>query len=227
MNAPDLRTAKIFVPRITVALAAAAALLAGPVAAAKTPKPGAPITLPAPASFVAAVAAVEKATGSKATDLELKGNPLPAAEGRAFRMEGHTATLLVEGSHDAFLKAGFYLFRIERAFGMGGGQDIVALVPGTDRASLLRRVGTADPHQHLGPDQIAEWLAALDKDEPFALTEIGTDYVAGRFKAVPKDPAAVAKRCAEIAPELIKGSGSAIDLLTEEIRANRTLYLIW
>ncbi|HSM93548.1 MAG TPA: DUF4253 domain-containing protein [Anaeromyxobacteraceae bacterium] len=210
-------------PRALV-LTALSALLASLPAAAATPKP---ISLAAPKSFAAAVAAIEKATGSKAMDLELKGNPLPADEGRAFHVDGKTATRLVDGSHGAFLKAGLYLFRLERSFGMGGGLDTVALVKTTDRDALIRRVGTADPRGKVGTDAIIEWLAALEKDAPFSLNEIGVDFVAGRFAAAPKDPAAVARRCAEFAPELVKGSGSGLDLLTEEIKVNRTLYLIW
>lgn len=226
MTALDLRTSMTSV-RLVAALAALAALFAVAPAAAKAPPPPKPISLAAPKTYAAALTAIEKATGARATDLELKGNPLPAEEGRAFRVDGKVATRLIEGSHGAFLKAGFYLFRLERSFGLGGGLDVVALVKTTDRDALLRRVGTADPHGVVTNDQIAEWLAALEKEEPFALNEIGVDYVAGRFVKAPKDPAAVAARCAAFAPELTKGSGSAIDLLTEEIKANRTLYLIW
>lgn len=209
-----------------LALASLAALLAPPAARGKEPK-GASVVLAPPKSFAAAVQAIEKATGTKASDLELKGNPLPADEGRAFRIEGHLATRLIEGSHAPFLKAGLYLFRHERSFGMGGGLDIVGLVKTTDRAALIRRVGTSDPTKQRTTEQIVAWLEALDRELPFALDEIGDDFVAGRFAAVPKDPAAVARRCAEFAPELVKGSGSAVDLLTREIKDNRTLYLIW
>jgi hypothetical protein len=212
-------------PSRALALAAFAALIAAGTVRA-SPASG-PISLPPPRSFAAGIAAIEKATGAKAIELALDHKAVPAAEGRAFKIDGHVATRLIDGSHDSFLAAGLYLFRYERSFGMAGGKDIVALVPTTDRAALIRRVATSDPHKVVTPEQIAEWLAALERDEPFALNEIGVDYVAGRFKEVPKDPAAVARRCAEIAPELVKGSGSAIDLLTEEIRSNRTLYLIW
>jgi hypothetical protein len=211
-----------------LALAAAAALTQAPAAASAAPVKGKdPIVLPVPKSFDAGVAAIQRATGTKAKDLELGGKILLANEGRSFQMEGHLATRLVEGSHDAFLKAGLYLFRLERAFGIGGGSDIVALVATTDRDALIRRVGTSDPSKKQTTDQIVEWLAALEKDEPFALTEIGHDFIAGRFRATPKDPAAIAQRCAQIAPELVKGSVSAMDLLTEEIKTDRTLYLIW
>jgi hypothetical protein len=225
MTALDLRTAMTSA-RHVAALASLAALFGGSPAAAKAPPPK-PISLAAPKSLAAAATAVEKATGSKAMDLELKGNPLPAEEGRAFHVKGKVATRLIDGSHDAFLKAGLFLFRLERSFGMGGGLDLVALVKTTDRGALIRRVGTADPRGTVTTDQIVEWLSALDQDEPFALNEIGTDYVAGRFAKAPSDPRAVASRCAAFAPELTKGSGSAIDLLTEEIRSERTLYMIW
>jgi len=208
-------------------LAALGALLASGNAGAKAPAGSVPIALAGPKSFVAAVTALEKATGAKAAELELQGKPLMADEGRSFRVEGHLATRLLEGSHAAFLKAGLYLFRVERSFGMGGGLDLVALVKNADRAALIRRVGTADPAGQMTTDKIVDWLAELEQEEPFQLEEIGTDFVAGRFKKVPKDPVGIARRCAEAAPELVKGSPRAIDYLTEEIRTNRTLYLIW
>jgi len=213
--------------RLALAFAALTALAAAPVARAKAPAVFGPIVLAAPKDFASAIRAIEKATGSKAMDLELKGNPLPAGEGRAFNVEGRVATRLLEGSHEPFLKAGLYLFRLERSFGMGGGLDVVALVKTTSWDGLIRRVGTSDPHGTLGPDQIVEWLTALAAREPFTLDEIGTDYLAGHFKATPKDPAAVARHCAEFAPELVKGGTRGLEYLTEEIKADRTLYLIW
>ena len=227
MNMNDFRTAARHARNLVLAAAAIGALLAPSPAPAKGTQKAAPIVLGAPKSFAAAVAAIEKATGAKGADLELRGKPLLADEGRSFRIEGHVATRLIEGSHAPFLKAGLYLFRHERNFGMGGGLDVVGLVKSTDRDALIRRVGTADPAKKATTDQIIAFLGALEKDAPFALEEIGEDFVAGHFAAVPKDPAAIALRCAEFAPELVKGSGRAIDYLAEEIKANRTLYLIW
>jgi len=227
MNTNEFRNAAHHARRVVLAAAAIGALLAPSQAPAKGAQKAAPIVLASPKSFAAAVAAIEKATGAKGADLELQGKPLLADEGRSFRIEGHVATRLIEGSHTPFLKAGLYLFRHERNFGMGGGLDVVGLIKTTDRDALIRRVGTADPAKKATTDQIIAFLGELEKDAPFALEEIGEDFVAGHFTAVPKDPVAIAQRCAEFAPELIKGSGRAIDYLAEEIKANRTLYLIW
>jgi hypothetical protein len=215
---------------VALAVVAAVAALAQPAAAAaavKATRPGPPIVLAAPRSLDAAVAAILKATRAKSEPLVLGGKPVPATEGRSFSIDAKIATRLLDGSHATYLKAGLYLFRYERSFGMAGAHDHVAVLATTDGDSILRRMGTHDEATKRTPDQIVEWLAALAKEEPFYLNEIGEDYVAGTFKTAPRDPAAVARRCAEFAPELVKGSGNALDLLAEEIRTHRALYLIW
>jgi hypothetical protein len=210
---------------------ALAATLLGAASAAAAPRATmakSPIVIPAPKGFDAAVAAVEKATGAKAAPLDFDGRKVPPTEGRAFDMDGKLATRLITGSHAEFRKAGLYLFRHERSFGMGEANDRVVLLANGDRDAVIKLVGTRDPGKKLTTDSIVQWLGALDKEEPFDLDEIGDDFVAGHFKAVPKDPAGVARRIVAFSPELAKGGkGDALDLLVNEIKANRTLYLIW
>jgi Domain of unknown function (DUF4253) len=208
---------------------AAAALLSAIPALAGTPakKPTEPIALAAPKGLDDAVASVERATGAKGGPLETGAGAIPLAEGRAFSVEANVAERLLAGSHGPFRKAGLYLFRMERSFGMEGDKDRIALLATSDWGAVVRRVGTADARHGLTTDKIVAFLTELAKDEPFELTEIGADYIAGIFERSPKDAAAVARRSAEIAPELVAGRASTLALLTEEIRVNRTLYLIW
>jgi hypothetical protein len=207
-------------------LLAFAVALASPAAYAAPPAASpAPIALPAPKGLAAAVRLVETATGVQGEKLRVGDVALD--EGRSFALEPALAARLLAGSHATFRKAGVYLFRYERGFGMPGEKDHVALLATADRNAVVRRIGTAGPAQQPPSEEIVAWLDALAKDEPFELYEVGTDYLAGRFVSVPKDPAAVARRCADIAPELIAGRAATIDLLAREIQANRTLYLIW
>jgi hypothetical protein len=180
--------------------------------------------LAAPADFAAAVAAVEKATGARAEKFPFGETPL--GEGRSFSVDPQTAERLLDGSHLVFHQAGYFLFRYERSFGMPGEKDHLGLLRTADHRAVIRRVGTGQSAK-LTADKLVAWLDALGKDEPFDLREVGSDYVAGRFAQEPKDAEAIARRCAEFAPDLVAGRASTLDLLAHEIKANRTLYLIW
>jgi hypothetical protein len=208
-----------------------AALLATPAArAGEEAKPGpaqkpGPIVLAATADVGAAAAEIEKATGAKGGKLPF--GEIPLAEGRSFEIEAHVAERLLNGSHEPFKKVGLFLFRYERSFGMAGDKDKLALLKTTDHRAVIRKVGTVQSHHAVNTDKVIAWLDALAKDEPFELLEVGTDYIAGRFERAPRDATAVAKRCAEFAPDLVAGRASTLELLAAEIRTNRTLYLIW
>ncbi len=219
MNSTPSRTL-----RANAALAALAALAAVDVHAAPA---AAPIAIATPKSFDDAVAALERATGAKGEQLELGGRAVPLEEGRAFAVDGSTAERLLSGSHAAFRDAGLYLFRLERSFGIAGEKDPLVLLKTADRDAVVRRVGTSGAKSGPTTEAIVAWLDALAKDEPFDLTEIGVDYLAGRFLRAPKDPAAIARRCTAIAPDLVAARASTIDLLVEEIRSTHALYLIF
>jgi hypothetical protein len=212
-------------PCTFVAVAGALAALGAPALAraAAEEKPRTPIVLAAPAGFAAAVRAVEGATGAKAQKL----GEVPEGEARAFEVDPAVAERLLEGSHGAFRRAGIYLFRVERSYGMPGEKDRLALMNTADWRAVVRKVGTAGPSRRPSSDEVAAWLEALAKDEPFELFEVGTDYLFGRFERSPKDAALLAKRCAEFAPDLVAGRATTLALLAREIEERRTLYLIW
>src|SRR5690242_14205095 len=132
-----------------LAAAVATVLLApAPLRAADAPRGSArePLVLAAPADFAAAAAAVEKATGVKGEKVPF--GEVPLAEGRSFSVDPAIAERLLEGSHGAFRKAGFYLFRYERSYGMAGEKDRLGLLATADRGAVIRRVGTG---QSQGP----------------------------------------------------------------------------
>ena len=213
--------------RLLVAAAAAALLAPTAARAAEAQKPArqTAIVLAAPADFTTAVAAVERATGARAERFPF--GDVPPTEGRSFGVEPQLAERLLEGSHRVFRQAGLFLFRYERSFGMAGEKDRLGLLKTADLRAVVRRVGTGQARHELGSERVVAWLDALAKDEPFELWEVGADYVAGRFERTPKDPEAVARRCAAFAPDLVAGRASTLELLAHEIKGNRTLYLIW
>jgi hypothetical protein len=208
-------------------LAAAAVLLAAAPATRAGPPAAAPIALPRPASLADAIASIEKATGVRGEVLSAELEAIPLSEGRSFAIPPRVSERLLAGSHATFLRAGLYLFRYQRSFGIDGETDRIGVLATADRRTVIHRMGTEGPHRGVTGEQIAAWLDALAKEEPFELTEIGPDYVAGRFARVPRDPAGLARRAAAFAPDLVVGHSDPIEGLADLMGRGRTLYLIW
>ncbi len=223
MASTSSRNLTVIVALLSASLAPRRAPAADPPRTAASDAGG--FALAVPKDFTAAVQALERVTGAKGEKLRV--GDVPLAEGRSFAVEPRIAQRLLEGSHDAFLKAGLYLFRYERSFGLEGEKDQIGLLRTADRNVVVRRIGTAGPRGAPPNDKVVAWLDALAKEEPFKLSEVGVDYVFGQFERAPKDPVALAKRCADFAPDLVAGRASTLELLAHEIASNRTLYLIW
>jgi hypothetical protein len=187
----------------------------------------APIVVPAATTLDAASAAIEKATGAKAAKLELDADDVPLAEGRSFALAPAVAERLLAGSHAPLRKAGLYLFRYERGFGMDGGKDQVALLAAADQDAVIRRVGTSGARRGVTPDKVIAWLHALAKDEPYAVVEVAADELLVRLDRAPRDPLALAKRAAEIAPDLLAAGSVSLEELADEIRESGTIKLLW
>lgn len=186
-----------------------------------------PIVLAVPKGLEAAVAAIEKATGAKGEPIAAVAGRVPLSQGRAFAVDSATAARLITGSHGPFRKAGLFLFRLERSFGLPGEKDRVAVLVAKDWQAAVRRIGTCGPSRGVKNDQVVAWLREFEKQEPFDLWEIGVDLVAGRFRREPRDPVALARRAAKVSPDLVVGHGDPIEGLSDLMGKNRTLYLIW
>jgi hypothetical protein len=186
-----------------------------------------PIVLAQPGSFDAGLAAIEKATGARPKGLHGRSASVPPGEGRAFELDSRTATRLLEGSHDAYRKAGLFLFRQERSFGLADEKDVIAVLATPDWRAVVRRMGTAGASRGITTDRIVAWLEEVQKAEPFEITEVGVDYVAGRFEKAPKDPAALAHRIADFAPDMVRGHKDPIAGLADLLGRERLLYLTW
>lgn len=208
-------------------LSSAAAALASDPAPAGGSTSAAPIVLARPASFAAGVTAIERATGARPVVLHGRSASVPTSEGRAFELDTSTATRLLDGSHDTFLQAGLFLFRQERSFGLADSKDVVGVLATRDWRAAVRRIGTAGAARGVTTERIITWLDDVAKREPFDITEVGVDYVAGRFRRAPKDPEALARRIAEFAPDLVRGHKEPVAGLADLVGRERVLYLIW
>jgi hypothetical protein len=216
---------------------AAVALIAALPARAQRPAPierpvapvaDASLALARPESFAAAISAIERVTGSTGERLELpSGKSVPLTEGRSFALDARTASRLLAGSHTAYRRAGYYLFRYDRSFGIPGEKDLVGLLATADLDVVIRKIGTSGAHRGVTTEQIIAFLHSLEKDEAFEVIEVGADFISGRFERTPKDTAAIIRRVVQFAPDLVKGHSDPTSGLTDLIGRKRTLYLLW
>lgn len=182
-----------------------------------------------PADFASAVAYLEKRTGARAGPLvgygpEDEEQPIP--EGRSFDVEEAEADELLKDLHAPWKKAGLYLFRYDRSFGIGGQKDKVALLPTRDPYGILLKMGTNGTNYGKSTEDVIRFLRELEREVPFDLTEIGIDYVEGRFLESPRDPIGLAQRLYEFCPDIVE-QGVPMEDLPRILSHDRVLYLWW
>jgi hypothetical protein len=102
----------------------------------------------------------------------------------------------------------------------------VALLPTTDVYRAIAAVQTEGPNSNVYTDDLIAWLRDLEKDYPFQITGIGTDFLEGMFLTPIQDPAALVKRINEICPDDDVRPGSEQEAITHLLQTNR-LFLWW
>jgi len=234
-NVPRLQT-KIAWPAVGVLLlimvyAAGADTLPSFAGGPVRPKP---LTIPAdfvvPPDFPGAVKALETLTGAVAeqlTVIDSLGFPVKA-NGATLGVAADRADGLLLAAQPLFLERGFYLFRHEPNYGIGGAPDEIALVPMRDQFEVIRLVGTNGVNIDLLNSGVIAWLRELERDAPFVLTGIGYDHVEGRFlKPVGPRADSIAKRLHGFCPDVVdQGTGSVKELANEIGRLN-TFFCWW
>lgn len=184
-------------------------------AAAKGPRRGAARKPKvAGGSADADVAALESLCGSKA-------QPFAIAPG-AVSVHVHSASGFdVGAAQRRFLRRGKFVFATDSR------ATRVAMIPGTDKYAAVRAMGTNGDNHGAGNAEVVAWLRALEDEQPFGLTGIGFDFLAGRFLTKVKNPAELAGRMAAFCPDIVEQGVGSVDALAERLRKTRELYFWW
>lgn len=129
-------------------------------------------------------------------------------------------------AHKDFLAQGFYLFRFDCKFGIGGDSDKVGLLPTTDKYAVMALMQTNGANYDISTTGVIAWMKELEAEQPFVLTGIGFDYMEGRFLTPVKDPQGLARRMYQFCPDIVdQGVGSLEELARELAKGN--LYFWW
>lgn len=193
-----------------------------------------PFTIPSgfsvPVDFPGAVKALESLTGAHAEQLTVTDSlGFPArTNGASVGVQAGEVDALLLAAQPLFLEHGFFLFRHESNYGIGGEADEVGLVPLRDQLDVVQLVGTNGANFDITTDSVVAWLRGLHSESPIILTGIGDDHIEGRFvRPVGADAEVLAERVHAFCPDVVdQGTGSVKELANEIARLN-TFYCWW
>jgi len=191
-------------------------------------------------AFKAAVSRIKQLTGLRPSGLEGVEGKIPGGYG--FLLDENSSRTFVEGGvegylgvqdrarhfvdlhHAETLAQGAYLFHTRDLTERNG--TALALLPTTDAYRVIAAVQTEGPNSNFYNDALIAWLRSLEKDQPFLITGVGTDFIEGKFLTPIPDPAALAKRINAICPPEDETPG-AEQKQVENLRQTNKLFLWW
>ena len=133
---------------------------------------------------------------------------------------------LVDQYQVELIKRGWFLFRFSHDARRR--VDVVGLLPTAEKYVVLAYLQTDGLSYNIKTERIINWLKRLEAESPFVITEVGLDYVGGRFlQRIPR-PAQLAGRMFAFCPDIVdQGVGSVANLEKELAKPSPQLYLWW
>jgi len=186
-----------------------------------------PADFAVPDSFPELLATLERLTGSAPVPFVGErdwGAPVPSA-GFAFRTRSDTlAEALADTLTRLVLPKGFHTFSY--ASGAGIGPSYVVAMPTPDWYASIELVATTG-NPSPSSKEIVTWFRALEREQPFTITDIGRDHVGGRFFGALKDAGALARRFNDFCPDIVRQGTRSVRNLEIELRESQYLYCWW
>jgi hypothetical protein len=189
------------------------------------PKPDFSETAQAPA-FQKAIREVSALLGSQPQPLRSPGEGEELAGGVSFEGPAAKVESVLQEAHSKLLAQGFYLFRYEQHFGIGGALDKIGLLPSSDKYEVMAAMETNGDNYNIGTSGVIGWMRELEKDQPFVLTGIGFDFMEGRFVGPVRDTRTLARRMYEFCPDIVDQGVESVDQLAAELEKG-AFYFWW
>jgi ankyrin repeat protein len=123
-----------------------------------------------------------------------------------------------------FLERGCFVYEPKHFF--GDGPERLCILPTTDKYDVIALHQTNGCNSGIGPGYVIEWLRQLEAEQPFILTCIAHDTLAGRFLTPVADPNTWAERMYDFCSDIVSQGCGSVELLAENL-ANRDKLFFW
>jgi hypothetical protein len=88
-------------------------------------------------------------------------------------------------------------------------------------------MGTNGANYGVGTEDVIRWLRKLEDRQPFDLTGVGGDFLAGSFLAAVKKPKELANQMYEFCPDIVEQGCGTVEELAKQLRTMRTFFFWW
>ena len=164
--------------------------------------------------------------GAQPQSLESQGEEEKVEGGVSFDVPRAKVEAILRLAHTNYLARGFYLFRYDHNFGIGGRPDKVGLLPTRNKFEVMAAMDTNGDNYDIGTAGVIAWMQELEREQPFVLTGIGFDYMEGFFVEPVTNPDELAKRMYQFCPDIVDQGVGTVSKLANEVRNGR-LYFWW
>ncbi|NET89114.1 MAG: DUF4253 domain-containing protein [Kamptonema sp. SIO1D9] len=124
-----------------------------------------------------------------------------------------------------FLTKGYFVYEPQYCFGEG--PEKLGILPTTDKYDAIALHQTNGCNYGIGPGYVVEWLKNLEAEQPFIITCIRDDLLAGRFLTPIQDPEGLAASMYDFCPDLVDQGCGSLEQLAENLVESDRLYFWW
>lgn len=124
-----------------------------------------------------------------------------------------------------FLERGCFLYEPKHYYGEG--PEKLCILPTTDKYDAIALHQTNGCNNGVGPGYVVQWLKDLEQEQPFVLTCIAYDTLAGRFLTPIENPEELAERMYDFCSDIVDQGCGSVEILAETLASTDDLFFWW
>jgi ankyrin repeat protein len=124
-----------------------------------------------------------------------------------------------------FLERGYFVYEPDSYY--GDGPEQLCILPTNNKYDVLALHQTNGCNYGIGPGYVVEWLKDLETEQPFILTCIAHNTLAGRFLTPIEDPEGLAERMYDFCSDIVDQGCGEVEFLAEKLASNDGLFFWW
>jgi len=124
-----------------------------------------------------------------------------------------------------FLQRGCFVYEPDHYYGEG--PEKLCILPTVDKYEAIALHQTDGANYGVGPGYVVQWLKNLEQEQPFILTCIARDTLAGRFLTPIANPEELAAQMYDFCSDIVDQGCGSVEILAENLATSDNLFFWW